>query len=147
MLSVWTGTFLYTLTKQGKILFCMRGRRNANPCIFFLTFNLNFLCGVCETCLSVEKKISAPHCEFMRQALGSRTVQSAVLITSDVSRCLGLCWRRAGKGWQRSLVGRRQGWGALGLFVREECCSDYPVVHCCKNHEPKPTQNIDSTVF
>lgn len=63
-----------------------------------------------------EKKISAPHCEFMRQALGSSAVQSAVLITSDVSRCSGLCGRRAGKGWQHLLVWaptRMGGFGAV----------------------------------
>lgn len=37
-----------------------------------------------------KKKISAPHCEFMRRALGSSAVQSAALITSDVSHCSGL---------------------------------------------------------
>lgn len=100
------------------------------PVFFPPTFNSNLLCDVCKTRLSVvlvegEKKISALHCEFMRQALGSSAVQSAVLITSDVSHCLGLCWRRAGKGWQRELVGRRRGWQASGLFIGEERRSDY----------------------
>lgn len=49
------------------------------------------------------------------------------------------------KGWQCSLVGRWQAWEALGLFIRKERCSDNPVVHRCKMHEPKPTQNTDST--
>lgn len=41
-------------------------------------------------CGKEKRQISALHCEFMRQALGSSAVQSAALITSDVSHCLGL---------------------------------------------------------
>lgn len=84
--------------------------------------------------------ISALHCEFMRQALGSSAVQSAASITSDVSHCLGLaCSEESmGKAGSTRRVGRRQGWGDLGLFIREERCSECPVVHCCE--KPKPTQ-------
>lgn len=41
--------------------------------------------------------ISALHCEFMRQALGSSAVQSAELITSDVSHCLRRRREKAGR--------------------------------------------------
>lgn len=63
--------------------------------------------------------ISAPHCEFMRQALGSSAVQSAELITSDVSHCL----RR-----------RLEGWEVFGVDYRRG------TTHRC---ETKPTQNIN----
>lgn len=67
--------------------------------------------------LGGKKKISALHCEFMRQALGSSAVQSAVLITSDVSHCLGLtCLEESRKrlaalaGWAPTRMG---GFGAV----------------------------------
>lgn len=92
-------------------------------------------------------EISLLHCEFMRQALGSGGVQSA-----------GARYHRMSLVARESLGGGEQekkkagsarlvfgGWEALGLFIRErERRSDCPVVQCCKEHEPKSTQYIDS---
>lgn len=102
----------------------------------------------CSTRLSVGgKKIPALYREFMRQALGSSAVQSAALITSDVSHCLGLTSSEESRKRLAALsgFGPQHGLGALGLFIREKRCIDCPVVHRCKKHEPKPSQNIDST--
>lgn len=101
---------------------------------------------MCKTRFSVGgKKISALHCEFMRQALGRSTVQSAALITSDVSHCLGLTCSE--ESWKRlaalsGLGADKDGgfWGCLSERNAAHC----PVVHRCKRHEPKPTQYIDS---
>lgn len=60
---------------------------------------------MCAKCaLQWGRKISALHCEFMRQAVGSGAVQSAALIASDVSHCLGLTCSEE----------RREGLAALG---------------------------------
>lgn len=61
---------------------------------------------------------AALHCEFMRQALGSSSaVQSAVLITSDVSHCLGLCVLEEGRERLEALASwaptRMGGFGAV----------------------------------